>query len=156
VNQRTCHHIKNSCCLGSWILDFGASHHIYNSTQWFHSYNEITLVSVKLPNGNSVIAKYAGTVKFSSHFTLYNVLYVPNFSVNLISVLKLSHLSQYLINVSQCVIQDPTNHQKMIGFVEAYEGHLSTNRLSILHSKFPYIFVDHKGICDMYAILLNT
>jgi hypothetical protein len=37
----------------------------------------------------------------------------------------------------------------MIGFVEAYEGHLSTNRLSILHSKFPYIFIDHKGICEV-------
>jgi hypothetical protein len=30
-------------------------------------------------------------------------------------------------------------------------GHLSTNRLSILHSKLPYssISVDHKGICDV-------
>jgi hypothetical protein len=28
-------------------------------------------------------------------------------------------------------------------------GHLSTNRLSVLHSKLPYISVDHKGICDV-------
>jgi transposase InsO family protein len=27
--------------------------------------------------------------------------------------------------------------------------HLSTNRLSVVHSKFPYISVDHKGICDV-------
>jgi hypothetical protein len=28
-------------------------------------------------------------------------------------------------------------------------GHLSATRLSVLHSKFPYISVDHKGICDV-------
>jgi hypothetical protein len=80
--------MKNSILLknlGSWILDFGASHHIYNSIQWFHSYNEITLISVKFPNGNSVVAKYAGTLKFSSHLPYTMYYNVPNFSVNLIS-----------------------------------------------------------------------
>jgi hypothetical protein len=28
-------------------------------------------------------------------------------------------------------------------------GHLSTSRLSALHLKFPYIVVNHKGICDV-------
>ncbi|KAK2366337.1 hypothetical protein QL285_079730 [Trifolium repens] len=86
VNQGMCHHIFKSCSLGNWIIDSGAGHHICNSTQWFQSYNAINPVNVKLPNGNIVIAKFSGIVKFSDAFFLTNVLCIPNFSVNLLSV----------------------------------------------------------------------
>jgi hypothetical protein len=187
MNQGKCHHIFKSCSLGNWIIDSGASHHICNSTQWFHSFSEITPVSVKLPNGNSVIAKFSGVVKFSDDFSLSNVLCIPNFSINLLSVSTLCHQSHYtlLFDASKCVIQALPN-LRMIGLAEAFEGlyylklhdkdvmvaavdnpaslsttippqalwhfrlgHLSTARLSALHSKFPYIDVDHKGICDV-------
>jgi hypothetical protein len=185
VNQGTCHHNFKSCSLGTWIIDSGASHHICNSIQWFHSFNEITPVHVKLPNGNSVVARFSGIVKFSDAFSLSNVLCIPNFSVNLLSVSTLCHNSHYtlLFDASKCVIQDLSN-QRMIGLAETFEGlyylklddkkvnaaavdcpststipthaiwhfrlgHLSTSRLSVLHSRFPYISVDHKGICDV-------
>ncbi|KAK2451623.1 putative mitochondrial protein [Trifolium repens] len=187
MNQGKCHHIFKSCSLGNWIIDSGATHHICNSIQWFHSFSEITPVSVKLPNGNSVIAKFSGVVKFSDDFFLSNVLCIPTFSINLLSVSTLCHQSHYnlLFDASKCVIQALPN-LKMIGLAEAFEGlyylklhdkdvlvatvdspasttttippqalwhfrlgHLSTARLSALHSKFPYIDVDHKGICDV-------
>jgi hypothetical protein len=28
-------------------------------------------------------------------------------------------------------------------------GHLSINRMQLLHKQFPYIIVDHKGVCDI-------
>jgi hypothetical protein len=37
MNQGMCHHNFKSCSLGNWIIDSSASHHICNSTQWFHS-----------------------------------------------------------------------------------------------------------------------
>ncbi|GAU39523.1 hypothetical protein TSUD_222930 [Trifolium subterraneum] len=175
---------SNACSLGNWILDSGASHHICNTVQWFHSYNEITPIRVKLPNGNHVFAKQSGIVKFSSSLILTDVLCVPNFSVNLLSVSQLCKNSKYILqfNDNQCSIQD-TATKMMIGFADGIEGlyylvlqddevhihaaegsdniipnqalwhfrlgHPSLSRLHSLHSKFPYITVDDKGVCDV-------
>jgi hypothetical protein len=79
VNQGNVSKFFNACSLGNWILDSGASHHICNSAPWFHSYNEITPIKVKLPNGNHVLAKHSGIVKFSNSLILTDVLYVPSF-----------------------------------------------------------------------------
>jgi hypothetical protein len=175
----------NTCSLGNWIVDSGASHHICNSTHWFHSYKEIIPIRVKLPNGNYAIAKYSGIINFSSCFTISEVLCIPNFSVNLLSVSQLCKIPKYVLQFtnSQCTIQDIAT-QKMIGLAEELEGlyylklqdaeahasvvdesgkttipsqaiwhfrlgHLSNPRLAVLHSKFPYITVDNKGICDV-------
>jgi hypothetical protein len=113
----------NACSLGNWIVDSGASHHICNSTQWFHSYNEITPIRVKLPNGNYALAKYSGIITFSSCFTISEVLCIPNFSVNLLSVSQLCKIPKYVLQFtnSQCTIQDIAT-QKMIGLAEELEG----------------------------------
>jgi hypothetical protein len=76
-----------------------------------------------LPNGNFAIAKYSGTVSFTSDFTITNVLYVPQFSINLIAVSKLCHSLNHLIQFSgsKCVIQDQKN-LRMIGSADEYEG----------------------------------
>jgi len=46
----------------SWILDSGATDHIYSSLTHFTSYHQINPISVKLPNGNQVIANYSRSV----------------------------------------------------------------------------------------------
>jgi hypothetical protein len=89
VNQGNVSIFSNACSLENWLLDSGASHHICNSIQWFHSYIEINPIPVKLPNGSQVFAKHSGIVKFSNSFTLTDVLCIPNFSVNLVSVSQL-------------------------------------------------------------------
>jgi hypothetical protein len=185
VNSGKVSHYFNACSLGNWIVDSGASHHICNSVQWFHSYSEITPIRVKLPNGNYVFAKHSGIVKFSECFIITDVLCVPSFSVNLLSVSQLSKMSKYVLkfNSTHCTIQDTTT-QRMIGSAEGIEGlyylklqdtevhvcsadgvnniiiptqaiwhfrlgHLSHNRLEFLHSVFPYITFDNKGVCDV-------
>jgi hypothetical protein len=66
VNQgNCCSSFSNSCSLGKWLMDSGASHHICNSIQWFHSYNEINPITIRLPNGDSATAKYSGSIHFS-------------------------------------------------------------------------------------------
>ena len=113
----------NACSLSTWIIDSGASHHICISFSWFQSYTEITPINIKLPNGNFAIAKSSGTVRFSNEFILENVLYVPNFSINLIAVSKLCHTPNFLLtfNNSKCVIQDQRT-MKMIGFANEHGG----------------------------------
>jgi hypothetical protein len=109
--------------LSTWILDSGASHHICISLKWFQSYIAITPINIKLPNGNNAIAQYSGTVKFSSDFVISNVLYVPQFSINLIAVSKLCQLLNHLIQFSgsKCIIQDQKT-LRMIGSADECEG----------------------------------
>ena len=82
-----------SCSLQSksdiWLLDYGANEHIVSSLNWFTSYHKITPKPVNLPNGSSVLVEYVGTIHFTSHFYLENVLFSPSFTLNLISISKL-------------------------------------------------------------------
>ena len=71
----------------AWILDSGAIDHVCFDMSNFTSYNPIKPIIIKLPNENSVTASYSGTVFFNNKFILKNVLYVPNFSFHLISLL---------------------------------------------------------------------
>ncbi|CAJ2642469.1 unnamed protein product [Trifolium pratense] len=113
----------NACVLSTWIIDSGASHHICNSLNWFQSYIEIKPISIKLPNGNSAIAKYTGTVNFSPTFAITDVLCVPNFSINLLAVSKLCSSSNYIVNFygTHCEIQDK-KCLKMIGSADEHDG----------------------------------
>ncbi|CAJ2658341.1 unnamed protein product [Trifolium pratense] len=109
--------------LGNWIVDSGASHHMCSSIQWFHSYSGIVPINVKLPNGNIVLAKYSGIVKFPSGLVINNVLCVPHFSVNLISVSQLCKMPTYIVNFtdSKCLIQDQLT-KNMIGSASVTDG----------------------------------
>jgi hypothetical protein len=97
MNKGMCHSNLKTCSLDTWILDSGASHHICNSVQWFHSYNAITPVPIRLPNGDHVFACFSGSIHFSPSFIITEVFCVPNFSINLMSVSKLVQKSNYSV-----------------------------------------------------------
>ena len=60
----------------SWILDSGATDHICSSLTHFTSYHQINPTSVKLPNGNQVIANYSGSAFINQDHVLDNILYI--------------------------------------------------------------------------------
>jgi len=103
----------------SWILDSGDIDHICSSLTHFTSYHQINPISVKLPNRNQVIANYSGSVFINQDHVLDNVLYIPNFTFNLLSVAKLiDNLSCVIIFYSNgCHIKDK-NSLKVIGSAE--------------------------------------
>lgn len=72
-----------------WILDTGATDHITFDLSSFVSY-KILYMYVYLPNGSQVLAYISGSVVISPSLTIHQVLYIPCFQVNLISVTKLS------------------------------------------------------------------
>ncbi|CAJ2678503.1 unnamed protein product [Trifolium pratense] len=123
IHKGISHSLHNACVLGTWIIDSGASHHICSSLSWFQSYIEINPINITLPNGNFAIAKLSGTVQFSPQFVITNVLFVPNFSINLIAVSKLCQSPHYIVNFtnSHCIIQDKKN-LKMIGSADEHDG----------------------------------
>lgn len=85
----------------------------------------ISLVSrsVKLPTRQSAAVTHLGHVKISADFILSNVLCVPTFGFNLLSVSQLTrdlgcHVSFF---ADFCYIQDPCS-RRMIGLAEQHDG----------------------------------
>jgi len=99
-----------------WIIDSGSTNHICSSLTYFTSYNQINPISIKLPNGNQVIANYFGSVFLNQNHVIDDVLYIPCFTFNLLSATKLiDKLSCVLtFDSNGCHIQDK-NSLKMIG-----------------------------------------
>ena len=73
----------------TWIIDSGASSHVCSDLGMFDSYVPVDSVTVTLPNGVRVPITHTGVIKISDHLILYDVLLVPDFHFNLISVSSL-------------------------------------------------------------------
>ncbi|MCH80704.1 retrovirus-related Pol polyprotein from transposon TNT 1-94, partial [Trifolium medium] len=107
----------------TWIVDSGATSHIVNSLDLFSSYKCLSNKYVTLPNNAKVSVSAIGTVYLNSGLTLHNVLYIPRFRVNLLSVgqlLQNSHLSLLLTDTG-FMIQD-TQKRKVIGKSDLAHG----------------------------------
>ena len=119
--------------LGPWILDSGATDHVTCSLHNFHSHKQVSPVTVKLPNGHFVRATCSGTIQLSPNITLHDVLYIPAFTFNLISISKLvsSVNCELIFSSTSCTLQEMNNHTK-IGTVEAKHGlyYLVPNQLT--------------------------
>ena len=91
-----------------WILDSGATDHMVHSISFFKTITSTVQISVRLPNGDMARVTHIGTVQVSASLILENVLCIPSFSFNLVSISKLTQnpscccifLSHY------CFIQD--------------------------------------------------
>ncbi|XP_019155033.1 PREDICTED: uncharacterized protein LOC109151887 [Ipomoea nil] len=90
-----------------WILDSGATDHITCSLQFFDKCCRIEGVSVKLPNGEVVSVTRVGQIIFDKGLILENVLYIPSFTFNIVSVSKLARQSRckLVMSVDCCDIQ---------------------------------------------------
>jgi hypothetical protein len=107
----------------SWILDTGATDHMVHSLSCFTSITSIIQATVELPNGQLVPVTHIGTVKLSSSLILTDVLCVPSFHFNLISVSKLVHSSAccLIFQSHYCFIQAFTPW-RMIGLGKLHNG----------------------------------
>ena len=122
-----------------WVIDTGASDHIVCSVSMLTSITSISHCVVKLPNGESAIVTHIGTVQLSAQFTLHNVLCVPSFTFNLLSISKLTkHLPFCLVFLSQFYFIQDLTCWKMIGVGEMHHGlYLLQRKLSSSSSKHP-------------------
>ncbi|WVZ25700.1 hypothetical protein V8G54_004244 [Vigna mungo] len=79
----------NATGITTWILDSGATDHVVSSLTHFHSYASIRPITINLPNGITTTATHKGNMKIFDTLCLNDVLYIPDFSYNLISISKL-------------------------------------------------------------------
>jgi len=81
-----------------WILDTDVTDHVACSISLFISYHKIKTVRVKLLNNQYVCATHAETVFLSKNITMHNVLYIPDFTLIIISIQRLiSYLKCQLV-----------------------------------------------------------
>ncbi|KAL9230687.1 hypothetical protein vseg_006005 [Gypsophila vaccaria] len=105
----TTNHVRlNGKGIYTWIVDTGASNHICCDESLFVSCHSIRAIQVGLPNGTGLEATKIGSVRINENLTLSNVLFVPTFNCNLLSVPQLLSSKQLSIqfNDSTCVLQD--------------------------------------------------
>ena len=84
-----------------WILDYGASDHIYGNKDLFSSLTFLSpLPTITLANGSQTIAKGIGSACPLPSLPLTFVLYVHNFPSNLISISKLTRNLHFVLTFS--------------------------------------------------------
>uniref|UniRef100_A0A803MYU7 Retrotransposon Copia-like N-terminal domain-containing protein n=1 Tax=Chenopodium quinoa TaxID=63459 RepID=A0A803MYU7_CHEQI len=74
-----------------WILDSAATDHMCFDSSLFDTLHQYSGTEnlITIPNGKQVAITHLGTITLNSQITLSNVLYVPDFRYNLISIPKL-------------------------------------------------------------------
>jgi len=111
-NPKYCNYCHNCCSsmyyqthkfcfsFSFWIIDTGATDHICHFKSLFQNFKPISLISIQLHNQNSVIAKFSGTIVMEN-IILHNILFVLQFSVQLICIPKLLNSTNCFMVFSQ-------------------------------------------------------
>ena len=102
-----------SCSNTTWIIDSGATNHMTYDLNLFKS---LYLVSnnmqntITIPDRSKISIAHHGTIELNPEITLHNVLHVPNFHFNLISVNKLCKDISCTISFTNdmCYLQGPS------------------------------------------------
>lgn len=83
-------------------------------------------MSVNLPNGNTILANCRGQERQSQELSIDNVLYLPQFDVNLISTSKLIKEQNCILHfeANECTIPEK-NSLKKIGSAEERQSSFS-------------------------------
>ena len=107
----------------TWILDSGATSHIAHSLAIFNSHIPLVDRFVILPNKSKVQVMAIGSVYLNKDILLRDVLYIPSFTVNLISVSALIHSNSCDVKFTSAgfLIQEP-NQLREIGKGDLYAG----------------------------------
>jgi len=119
----------------TWILDSGATQHMCFDSKIFLELNTLkTPVFVDLPNSHRVKVTQVGCVPLDTKLILKDVLFVPCFKYNLISVYKLCKQLSCLLIFSSfgCFLQGPSM-KRPLAFGKARTG------LYLLESSFQYL-----------------
>nr|CAN62317.1 hypothetical protein VITISV_026526 [Vitis vinifera] len=110
--------------LGPWILDSGASDHIFGNKHLFSSITTTsTLPTVTLANGSQTMAKGIGLTHPLPSLPFHSVLYAPECPFNLISISKITRTLNCSITFSnKSVILQDRSTGKTIGIGRESQG----------------------------------
>lgn len=98
---------------GRWIVDTGATDHMTADINLLHNVKTaVPQVTVNLPTGATARVTHFGDVTLENGLKLINVLYVPVFTHNLLSINKLSRDNDCyaVFSPTECTIIDTQTH----------------------------------------------
>jgi len=105
--------IHSFCVLsrGVWILDSGASEHMSSDSTCLHDLSLLDHpMMINLPNGTQVKVKHKGKLRVSDALILHDVLLVPKFKFNVLSIERLCEQLHSTIQFTEdmCILQGPS------------------------------------------------
>ncbi|XP_071722294.1 uncharacterized protein [Rutidosis leptorrhynchoides] len=91
----------------TWIIDSGTTNHMTYNVIGMHSVSSLSQL-VHLPNGNHASITHTGNLSISTNLSLKNVLLIPSFKNNLLSVHKITKDSNCFVSFYPdfCLMQD--------------------------------------------------
>lgn len=102
----------NIFCKSGWVLDSGATDHICHDFSLFQSYKVLDNIdnTITVPDGRKIQITHIGTIILNDFITLHQVLYVPGFHFNLISIPKSCHDFSGIVSffANCCTLQGPS------------------------------------------------
>ncbi|KAK8272656.1 hypothetical protein V6Z12_D11G348900, partial [Gossypium hirsutum] len=107
-----------------WILDTGASNHMTHAfNSLIHPIACANNSFVKLPTGHTATVTHVGNYNLTPHHTLRDVLYVPSFHFNLLSISKLTKDLNCFVSFypTFCILQDLCSG-RMMGIGKEHDG----------------------------------
>ena len=126
-----------------WIVDSGVVAHMCNSLDSFISTHKITNPkhSITIPDGRKVMVDLYGDVAFMDGIILTNVLYVPDFQFNILSLYKLcTDMNSTIVFANdKCFLQDPSKTRLL--------GRLANVLYYAAISHFPSQHLQQKSLC---------
>ena len=114
------HHGTSTTSLATqdpWVIDSSATNHMTSTSSLLsdleHSSN---LPNVTLADGSAIIVYGLGTANLSPNLSLSSILYIPDFSFNLLSISKLTKILNCaaILFSTHCIFQD-LKTRKIIG-----------------------------------------
>lgn len=111
--------VPSSISANSWIIETGTTYHIIHPYDMFTSITKTLNTSIKLPNRDTVAISHLGTIQISKKLLLKDVLCLPSFAYNLLSVniLTSSQKCFFIFLSENCYIQEITPW-RMIGIAK--------------------------------------
>lgn len=73
-----------------WILDSRATSHVCNNKDIFFNMRKVCNTRIRLPNQLIIPVEEIGDIKLNKDLLLHDVLFVPQFALNLVSVTSLT------------------------------------------------------------------
>ncbi|XP_019262147.1 PREDICTED: uncharacterized protein LOC109239985 [Nicotiana attenuata] len=95
----------------TWIVDSGASDHMTSNKEYLINITPLPIhFLVSLPNGYKVKVTCTGSFALTKSIILHNVLYLPSFKHNVISVHKITEPFDCMVQFTRisCIIQGPS------------------------------------------------
>ncbi|KAL0453983.1 UNVERIFIED_CONTAM: hypothetical protein Slati_1376400 [Sesamum latifolium] len=99
----------NRYVLGAWIVDTGATRHMCGDVALLHSLNPIDPNPViHLLNDSVTKATHVGTAQLTDIIVLAEVLHIPSFQYNLLSISQLCKALpiRFIFHNSSCILED--------------------------------------------------